>query len=400
MQIPSLVEQDGRINNDYMKDLSDWFDKSFGLRNFLIGTEHRIMAAIFGESSEKKVILGKDGWLFYEETLDDYQGTNLMSEREIYSIAKTLELMDEYCKSNGMKFAFVPVPNKSTLYPQKMPGFYPDFSGKSNMDMVKDELKNTEVEYVDLETEFAKEKILYRKTDSHWTTEGAGFASDCILDALGREHKNNFGTKTRRAEDGSGDLYDMLYVYGKDYDKDIVYDKSHYFRYERPIRSFEDNFINTVCENKEDRLYMFRDSFGNTLHPFLADEFGHSAFTRVLPFDLTRAKQDGANFVILEIVERNIERIITEGAVFPAPVRNTDTAKLKKANGKTEITDDGLIDGFIRLDGELDELPETYDNIIVVLGGVSYQATPRGDKSFSAYIPKTKENKINIYLMR
>ena len=87
MQVPSLMEADGTINSGYMKDFSDWFDKNFGLRSFLIGTEHRLMAAVFGESSEKKVILGSDGWLFYAETLDDYQGTNLMTKREIYSIA-------------------------------------------------------------------------------------------------------------------------------------------------------------------------------------------------------------------------------------------------------------------------------------------------------------------------
>lgn len=400
MQVPSLMEADGTINSDYMKDFSDWFDKNFGLRSFLIGTEHRLMAAVFGESSEKKVILGSDGWLFYAETLDDYQGTNLMTKREIYSIAGTLELMDEYCKSNGMKFVFVPVPNKNTLYPHKMPAFYPAFSGRTNMDMVKDELKNTGVDYVDLETAFTKEKVLYRKTDSHWTTEGAGFASDCILDVLGREHEKNFGAKTHRADGGSGDLYDMLYVYGRDYDKDVVYDKGHNFRYERPIRSFEDNFINTVCDGKTDRLYMFRDSFGNTLHPFLADEFGHAVFTRVLPFDLVGAKQDGADFVILELVERNIERIITEGAVFPAPVRDIDIMSLKKVNAKTKLLNDGHIDGYVRLDGELDAPPDTYGNIIVVSGGTSYQATPRGDRSFSAYIPNTKENKISIYLTR
>ena len=327
-------------------------------------------------------------------------GTNLMSEREVYSAARTLTLMDEYCRENGMKFALAPIPNKNTLYPEKMPGFYRGFSGRTNMDMLKAALGD--IGYIDIKEAFEDEKVLYRRTDSHWTTEGAGLACDVILDALGKAHTDVYGTKTAKKDNGAGDLYDMLYVWGRNYDKDTVYVKEHKFSYERPVRSFEDNFINTVCEGKADRLYMFRDSFGNTLHPFLADEFAHCTFTRILPFNLIEARKDNADFVILETVERNIERIITDGAVFEAPQRSLK-GDVTDITGDTEleISDaSSIIDGYIRLDGNIGVPPGTCDNIIVVSEGVSFEATPKGDSGFYAYIPKPEENKFSIYLMR
>lgn len=401
---PSFTDSEGKINNYYMKELSDWFDNNFGLRNFLIGTQHRIVASVFGESSEKKVVLGKDGWLFYEETLGDFEGTSLMSEREIYSASRTLELMDEYCRDNGMKFAFVPVPNKNTLYPEKMPLRYPRYTGKSNMDMIMESLENTEVLSIDIKKAFENEKVLYRRTDSHWTTEGAGLASDLILEAIGKDHDPVYGSKTVSAKEGTGDLYDMLYVWGEDYDRDEVYQKNHRFRYARPIRSFEDNFINTLCDGKENGLYMFRDSFGNTLHTFLADEFSRCTFSRILPYNLVTARGENPDFVVVELVERNLRRLITEGGIFPAPERDIpkDESGDITSGVQLDFSQENPIDGFVRIEGVISEnaLPDATDNILIISHGTAYEATPQGENSFCAYIPRDISDNLHIFLTR
>lgn len=40
-------------------------------------------AAVFRVSAEEKVTLGRDGWLFYTETLDDYLHTGALTQRQL-----------------------------------------------------------------------------------------------------------------------------------------------------------------------------------------------------------------------------------------------------------------------------------------------------------------------------
>lgn len=69
--------------------------------------------------------------------------------------------------------------------------------------------------------------------------------------------------------------------------------------------------IDTTNEQKEHSLLMFRDSFGNALYPFLADSFGHSRFSRKMPYPLTMMQEVNADVVIVEIVERNIPYLLS-----------------------------------------------------------------------------------------
>lgn len=388
-EAPQLFYEDKTLNVNYISDLSDYFNDHFGLRNLMITAEHGIVGRIFGQSSEEKVILGDDGWLFYKETLDDFQATNVLPEREIYSVYKTVSLMDEYFKQNGMNFAFTVVPNKNSLYPDKMPWYYKGDDGAKNAQLLGDMLKNSDVNYIDLFEAFKNEdKTLYRKTDSHWTNEGAGFGADCILTALGKDFEPYYGSETKAITAETGDLFAMLYPSAKDSDTDVVFTRQPEFSYERPIRSVEDNFIRTLAENKENSLFMFRDSFGNTLYPYLAGEFSKSTFSRLIPYNLTLAKDEGADTAIIEIVERNIEWLISKGAIFPAPLRALPDV-FEDVTQMTQIeTAESEIQGFLKISGSIDEsMVDDTDNIYILSGDNVFEATPGKGTQFTAYIP-------------
>ena len=66
---------------------------------------------------------------------------------------------------------------------------------------------------------------------------------------------------------------------------------------------------------------MFRDSFGNLLHTFLADAYGQAAFSRAMPYTMSLLDQTGADTVLIEIVERNLDWWATQAPIFPAPER-------------------------------------------------------------------------------
>lgn len=397
-EVPTLVDDAGKLNLNYLSEFSNYFDDHIGLRNQLITAEHRITAAVFGESSEDKVILGKDGWLFYKETLEDYQRTNPLTDREVYVITKNLSLMQEYLDNNNIKFAFTVVPNKNSLYSDKMPDYYHQGTDDSNLDVLSNHLKDKNFNYIDLYSVFKDtDKVLYRKTDSHWTTEGAGLAADIILDSIDKPHQNFYGSKTNVVPAQNGDLYEMIYPSGKDSDVDVSFLNNFHFEYTKPFRSVEDNFIKTKSNGPNGKLYMFRDSFGNTLYPFLADNFGSATFTRTNPYNLTLPLSEGADTVVIEIVERNLRWLYTKSPMFPAPERNIKEYKNATKYAEIKVSETSEIDGYVKIEGRLDKIENNSDNIYIKTKSKIYEATLTGENTFVAYIPiSEKTDTVNV----
>ncbi len=383
----SVKDENGNLNLSYLSDLSDTFDNSFGLRDKMISAYHKCIATIFGESAEDKVILGKDGWLFYTETLDDYQRTNKMTDRELYSVSRTVELIDEYFAEKGVEFIFTVAPNKNSLYGDMMPSYYKKGEGLSNGEALSQILKDSEVTYVDLLKLFRNEnKVLYMKTDSHWTTEGAGLAADAILKAAEKENQAYYGSDTVMADTEYGDLYKMIYPSLENDEKDVVYTQEFSYAYRSPMRSAEDNFIRTECVEKDGNLFVFRDSFGNALYPFLADAYGKSTFCRLNPYNLALAENEGADTVIIEIVERNLDWLLSKPPIFPSPVRKADDFNLTECT-TLEITASDDLPGYNKIEGKLSSSVSAGERILINAGDCMYEAIPCTEAAFVAYIP-------------
>ena len=120
-EFPAIKTEEG-INQEFLAQLQSYVNDRFFLRQKLITMDRRISHAM-GVSGEDKVIAGKDGWLFFADTLGDYTGTDLMGSRELFSAASNVALMDEYCRKTGKEFTFIIAPNKNSLYGQFMPDY-------------------------------------------------------------------------------------------------------------------------------------------------------------------------------------------------------------------------------------------------------------------------------------
>ena len=113
---------------------------------------------------------------------------------------------------------------------------------------------------------------------------GAALAHDTLIAGLGKADQEPFFDGTyHQGEPHLGDLYEMVFPTGTKTEEDAAYDREFAFSYVRPIRSSEDQFIQTENPDRSGNLLMFRDSFGNLLHPYLADAYGQAAFSRAMP---------------------------------------------------------------------------------------------------------------------
>lgn len=367
-EFPTVRTEDGSLNADYLAQLQSYVNDRFFLRQKLITLDRRI-SNLLGVSGESSVIAGKDGWLFFADTLGDYTGTGLMSSREVFSAASNVALMDEYCRRNGKEFTFIVAPNKNSLYGQYMPDF--GLTAKtSNAERFHDLLDQLGVTYVDLFAAFeAENELLYFAHDSHWNSKGAALGADLINRSFGVE-SNYFGADFSADEPHDGDLYAMVFPAAQDTERNPVYGGT--LNYTFKSKATQPDAINLATEGEgSGNLLCYRDSFGMLLFPYLADSYAAAKFSRTVNYDLTGEE----DYVVIELVERNLRYLIQNVPVMPSPVRSMELpATISGSVEVSKVENARAGSGCVQFAGTLPAKPDAASCIYVVCAGVVYEA--------------------------
>lgn len=322
-QMPSFFDE------DFGEKFDNFISDNFAFRDVLVNADSSIMANVFGISGNGSVTMGKNGWLFYTETLDDITSENIMTDREVYCAARTLEMISDYVEKNNGRFLFMPAPNKASVYDEYLPYYYRKSNVPNNMDMVLNELNN--VDCIDLRTVFEnRDDVLYHRLDSHWNNKGALLVTDILLEHFGLE-EYDYGVPEER-QDWEGDLYKMLFPAGEEKDVQYYYDEDNFnYQYTRRFKSVDDMIIETKNDFSENgSILLFRDSFGRSMLPFIGESFSKATLSRSVPYDFYQIEESNYDYVVLEIAERNIEDIISRAPYINAEKADVDTEKLKK----------------------------------------------------------------------
>lgn len=389
---PQWTDKEGNWNQNYLSDLSDWINDRFFLRQELISLDNWLTARVFHTSGEDKVILGKDGWLFFTETLADYTGTAPMTQRELFSAAKNLQLMDQYCRSQGKDFAFVIAPNKNSLYAAYMPD-YGVKADASNADKLMQLLAGMDVKTVDLFTAFRQvDKPLYFVHDSHWNSQGAALGADVINAAFGVK-TDYYGGDFSQLQPHSGDLFAMAYPGFTDPEMDSLYGGQLNYSFTGKGTK-PDSITLETAGSGEGKLVAYRDSFGNLLFPYLADSYAQCYFSRSTSYDMTLE----ADYVLVELVERNLSYLITNTPVMPSPAQQLELPQT--VSGKAEILRNSKAKtpkGLVQVKGILPQEPDTDSNVYVVCDGVAYEAFSLADGTYAANVPENTQLQSLVY---
>lgn len=409
---PSILKEE-RINTSFTEDLDDFVNDRIGFRQFLVSMNTGLKTGVFKHSTEDDIILGKDGWLYYSADLNDYMNIQTLSDRNINNIANSIEMINESLSDNGVTFVFTVIPNKSTVYPEYMPDTYIRSNNCSNLDALEKALGSKNVNYADVRSRLLSEdKQLYQAKDSHWTYEGALAGYDEIMKASGIEYNIFDGLCFTEKQDWESDLAVMLYSVNakEDYQKYPEYE----FKYEYTSHEKEPDSITLKTENTDEngRAVIYRDSFMNTCHRFFAENFNYVVFSRAVPYKLSTAYNEEADFVLIEIVERNIVNLATSAPVMKAPeVSRDEINDAKYVNSKDVYVYIENENNYTHIYGYVDESYLEDDNeIYVEAEGIIYKAFPIyeqvllgndeiKDNGFSLYIPETEERfSTDIYI--
>ena len=307
---PALTDEDG-LNLDFPAQYEAWLQDHVALRDVWISAYSRALRAL-GTSSEEQVILGKDGWLFFRETLDDYTGLNALSDGDVARLALTLDTVDAALRASGSRLIVAVVPNKASVYPEKMCSAYPRSDSPGNAERLSTALSAAQVPLFDLLRRHAAEGLYFRE-DTRWNALGARYAASAILSALEEETGIELPLRDLQAsyslrEDWRGDLRKMLDPYTDEREEQQYFADQIPFSYQGRVRSPEDLTIRTTSGASSLRLLVLRDSFSNQLIGELSGAAGEVTYLRAMPLPLDAA--EGTDAVLLEIAERRLPELL------------------------------------------------------------------------------------------
>ena len=260
-------------------------------------------------------IEGRDGWLFFgtEENLNDYLGNNILSDEELELYLSKMVKLNELCKAQGKELYFFIPPNKTQVYPEKMPSYTIVDSYTRVQRLVDYVQENSDVKivYPIQELTDAKEDMqVYLKTDTHWNEAGAYIGTQALYSLMGMPTTDIQDVNHYEKEFTTGDLIRMGNLNPEDFPPDTNFEVD--YKMDVTVTPLDNTDITqwlykTSSTSENDCNFLIAgDSYRLFMTKYLCRDF--SLFNQIHTDSVGEPEVDGllenADIIVIESVER------------------------------------------------------------------------------------------------
>lgn len=266
---------------------------------------------------ENNVLYGRNDWLFYtaDGSLEDYQGTNLMTEAQMVEWRNILNILQAACDERGIKLVVMVLPNKEKVYSEYMPTFQ-IASRKSSAQLFAEYMQtNSSVTYLYPLQELLDAKIyydVYYKQDTHWNSVGGFVGTMALYRELGMPQLDILDMNISPKDYQGGDLSNMCgyssayQTYTAEYRPDVLVSTDHVSHKREVVCSYSN-----VQTDKD--IVIIGDSFRRELYEYVCRDFASAIHAhRQYMYDdvVTKAldKLGNGDVLVVEAVERYDEQ--------------------------------------------------------------------------------------------
>ena len=175
------------FDGEYQKTTEDYVQAKIGFRGTFVRIYNQLQYSLYNQARAKDVIIGNDGYLYEENYIDAYLGTDFIGEDSIDLKVNKLGAIDKVLKAKGIEIVVVLAPGKGSFYPEFIPDQYDINSrGKTNYEGYSKAIAKTDVHLVDFHQWFDDMKDtsrypLFPKTGIHWSKYGEMLVLDSII---------------------------------------------------------------------------------------------------------------------------------------------------------------------------------------------------------------------------
>jgi len=309
-----------------------YFNDHIGGRDQLISLHNTFNFRVLKKSPISSATVGEKDWLFFnaDGELLDFMGLMQKDFVTLEGYRHVLEDRRDWLAKFGVRYLFLPVPNKMMMYEEYLPLRVRQERGVTIYDQFMDHMQKYSdfTDFLDLKAILMKakeERQIYFRTDSHWNLDGSLVADRAII-----EHLQQWFPQLQTLELSDlkrseiyyrGDLAILMHVQG------AIGEKVSVLEMKEPCRNKKDQklvgFVNknkqlandtrflpevNGCEGKGLKALVIHDSFGNFLRPYLSEQFGEVIYMNYSTFSGMKEwiVQERPDVVIDQRVARNL----------------------------------------------------------------------------------------------
>jgi hypothetical protein len=181
---------ESKTAKEFTRKLDSYITDRLAFRDHLIRLRNGLSFALLGDPGDKLVVAKRDGWMQYVDNanLGSFLNRAPFDQAALQSAAQQLEAKRQWLEKRGIRYLLVIAPDKATIYPESMPGYYRHCPGPTRLDQLLQYLRDhTDVQALDLRSPLrreAKRQLVYWKTDTHWNHVGSWVAYCAVVQKL------------------------------------------------------------------------------------------------------------------------------------------------------------------------------------------------------------------------
>jgi hypothetical protein len=315
-----------------------YFNDHIGGRDQLISLHNTFNFRVLKKSPISSATVGENDWLFSnaDGELLDFMGLMQKDFVTLESYRNVLEDRRDWLAKFGVRYLFLPVPNKTMMYEEYLPLRVRQEKGLTVYDQFVDHMRKYSdfTDFLDLKAILLKakeERPMFFRTDSHWNLDGSLVADQAII-----QHLQQWFPQLQTLEQSDlkrneiyhhGDLAILMHIQGE------IGEKASALKVKDSCRN-EDNrklfgFINknkelsgdprflpevNGCAGKPLKVLVIHDSFGYFLRPYLSEQFGQVVYMNYSNFTGMKEwiVEERPDVVIDQRVARNLPKALAQ----------------------------------------------------------------------------------------
>ena len=272
----------------YALDYENYFNDHLAFKNEILKCRATILYNLFQTSASEKVIVGEDGWLFYNSVItespnnsvEDYQQINSYSEQDMLNMKMTINSDIEKFNEKNIEYYILVGPNKEIVYSDYMPKLIKrnndsEISRTEKLVQYLQENSNINIIYPkEILTENRRNENTYFKYDTHWNNYGAYLGTMELMKMIKGDVEENDISFDKTTTTGDLAIMNLMSKSLMHKEPDILnfYDHVEYTCEE------DTEFKNCFSENAkyDETILVVGDSFRNAMAQYFSKLYKHA----------------------------------------------------------------------------------------------------------------------------
>ena len=174
------------FSGDYQLEEEKYVNETFGFRNFFIKINNQIAFSLFRKPYVNGVIIGKKDYLYEENYLKAYYGTDFIGTDSINHRMNRLKFIHDTLNKLNKTMIIIFAPGKGSFYPEYFPDDQLRKKSITNYEYHLERSKQLGLNCIDFQRYFIENKNksaypLYPKFGIHWSNYGMCLVIDSVI---------------------------------------------------------------------------------------------------------------------------------------------------------------------------------------------------------------------------